>query len=751
MAFTMVTLDTGGGYRLADGSTPRAVLHATPYVPMTNGTTTVDQTVTILLDASGVATKAVAATTDPATTPAGNAYRLRIEVDGYTVQQLLAAIPHNAGSTVDISSLIPLIVPPDFPPIGGGYSDEQVRDVVAATLVQGANVTITPNDAANTITIAAATSGASGIPASTVDAKGDLIAGTANDTVARLAVAADGLALVAASGQATGLQWAAPAPAAHNHAGSEITSGTVAPARLGSGTADSATFLRGDQTWATPAGSGYATVRDEGTALTQRTTLNFAGAGVTATDDAANSRTLVTIPGGSGSGPVTGLVYATDASFAGGAKFDGTTDDTAALQAFVTYICNNSYKGILPRGVAKITGALDFPCVPRWTIEGQGRTQTTIKQFTNNIPIFNLGSNTASYLHGFQIRGMEFDYNTSQGTANTNANPILLSQEGFEAVFYDLGFKRGTYGIRVANTIGGPWGCTFDELIFESGLTRGAMDWSQATSAVPNNRYGRMFCDATNMIGPCFDLRAYNAVIETLEFVAGYQGPVLLRLNYGGALVINAVKIENGTWPADGRVMFDFPAAINVVINEINFSGNDFTITGSGDLYAIRAVDGNVSIGSVYADASTTITTGAWLTSGQIEIDRIKMSSGWRLLNSGGSENANTTFVNDWARGRISQDKGNANYTIVLGDPNTLIFNTTLTAARTVTLPAATDNLFNGLYYDVVSAGAVNGANTIAIKDGATTVATVSADNTRKRVAFRRNSGAPANQWVAIP
>lgn len=48
------------------------------------------------------------------------------------------------------------------------------------------------------------------------------------------------------------------AAASHNHAASAITSGTVDTARLGSGTANSTTYLRGDQTWATPAGGSEA-------------------------------------------------------------------------------------------------------------------------------------------------------------------------------------------------------------------------------------------------------------------------------------------------------------------------------------------------------------------------------------------------------------------------------------------------------------------------------------------------------------
>ena len=112
MAFTYVTLDAGSGYVRADGTTPRARILATPLVPMTNGPTTVNRTVAIPLQANGLATKTLQATTDPGTTPAGNAYRFSIEIDGAAMHSFVAAVPHNAGSTIDISSLVPLVEPP---------------------------------------------------------------------------------------------------------------------------------------------------------------------------------------------------------------------------------------------------------------------------------------------------------------------------------------------------------------------------------------------------------------------------------------------------------------------------------------------------------------------------------------------------------------------------------------------------------------------------------------------------------------
>jgi hypothetical protein len=57
------------------------------------------------------------------------------------------------------------------------------------------------------------TNAGAAIAKATVDAKGDLIAGTADNTVARLAVGTNGYTLVADSAEATGLKWAAPAAA----------------------------------------------------------------------------------------------------------------------------------------------------------------------------------------------------------------------------------------------------------------------------------------------------------------------------------------------------------------------------------------------------------------------------------------------------------------------------------------------------------------------------------------------------------
>lgn len=88
----------------------------------------------------------------------------------------------------------------------------------------------------------------------------------------------------------------------------------------GGGTAN---FLRADGTWAAPAaGSGYNTIEEDGTPLTQRTTINFTGAGVTASD--SGGKTVVNIPGGAGSG-------ATGTTTVNFGAFPGASDTSVAV------------------------------------------------------------------------------------------------------------------------------------------------------------------------------------------------------------------------------------------------------------------------------------------------------------------------------------------------------------------------------------------------------------------------------------
>ena len=98
----------------------------------------------------------------------------------------------------------------------GSSADAHETFIVATNAT--ADRTITFPDATGTVALTTTV-----IPTSLIDAKGDLIAGTADDTAGRLAVGTNNYVLTADSGESTGLKWAATADPTWENANNVLT------------------------------------------------------------------------------------------------------------------------------------------------------------------------------------------------------------------------------------------------------------------------------------------------------------------------------------------------------------------------------------------------------------------------------------------------------------------------------------------------------------------------------------------------
>lgn len=449
-----------------------------------------------------------------------------------------------------------------------------------------------------------------------------------------------------------------------------------------------------------------------------------------------------------------------------GAVGDGSTDDTTALQNWINYCVTYNHRGWLPKGNYKITATLNFQTLPGWALEGELSVMATgssagacITQYTDNIPIFNLGASSGTYMHSWTIKGITFDYANNQPAANTAAICILFNTMAYEGKLLDCYFNRGFYAMQVANGIGCPWGTTFDGLIFGSGLTGGAMDWSVGINGTPNNHFGRFLANCNNMIGPVFDVRGYSFTIDNIEFLSANQSPILFRLRAGGVCVAGAMKLELFNYTT-ANVLFDIQANANFQLGHFNIGGTTGVINvPSGQQVTIFSIGTStpgqaaaIRVGTLIAGLTSNPNGNAYIANVspgcQMSIRDI-LFSGWLVTNNGSSASTDNLTIDSFTTGHVSQDLGDTNYTASALAFNTLTFNTAFTAPRTITLPSNGFQLFNGLYFELVFNGSVNGSNTATIVSGATTLATVSTDKMVYRFTWRRNTNA-ALGWTLV-
>lgn len=125
-----------------------------------------------------------------------------------------------------------------------------------------------------------------------------------------------------------------------------------------------------------------------------------------------------------------------------GAKGDGTTDDTASIQAAITYA--RSFSGVQSRlfwnyGVYKVTATLTFG-TSQWVDFEPGVTVNAILDV--NTPLFSCAAQTGLYLYG------------NGATLNGNRAAVTLTNNGNQTAFYLYGTKNFCIKNFVINNFG---------------------------------------------------------------------------------------------------------------------------------------------------------------------------------------------------------------------------------------------------------------------------------------------------------
>lgn len=190
--------------------------------------------------------------------------------------------------------------------------------------------------------------------------------------------------------------------------------------------------------WATSSGGGYATVQDEASNLTQRTTLNFTGTGVSCADNAGSSRTDCTINSGAATaGGVPGNVQINVAgSIVGASSFNvwpssivvstGASTGYELYGATLAIVSSTTLSGITKVFASTFTNTAQWNQVNAITFDGrQGYTDQLMKS-----------SGTSVTPKWGAIHKIMTTTATITATGNTPSNVLQLQYNLVEGVTY---------------------------------------------------------------------------------------------------------------------------------------------------------------------------------------------------------------------------------------------------------------------------------------------------------------------------
>lgn len=438
---------------------------------------------------------------------------------------------------------------------------------------------------------------------------------------------------------------------------------------------------------------------------------------------------------------------------------DDSTDNYQSISEWVTYLIAKKKEGYAV-GVYRYAGSIVLPLLTvGLNIRGAGTSNTIFKQITDDTPCITFGDADTGILHTNTFTDIGFGYVNDQ-TGNTNAACLYFRANDTFYIHLDrIKFHSGYTGIKIRSGANCPWGCKWGDIKWGGGIVGNAVDSAGSTSATPNNDYGPWGIDCSGMTGGTIlnELKGYNNHVSSIEIFGGNTNQRLASFQAGSKFTISSLKCETITLDAAilGNALITAPVNGYVKVDQLDIGGTVCKLTPTNPTGIIGGPTkyfevGYCSVGPSEAPSNMYLSS----TGGKTVIDYVDRDSTYPIpyTNLAGTTAAEGLTIRSIVNRHLSPDIGDADYSANVDDtpPTTIMYESALTADRSVEIPGADGDLFNGMTYTVVASGKGTSFAINIVSDGATRASIAAGDdNVSVTLKYRRHPTGAAG-WNVI-